>query len=294
VQPVVKSMTGYGKGQSVTEIGEISVEIKSVNNRYADMNIRLPRFLNFAEDRIKKTISEYTTRGKIDMFISVATSESSGKKVIIDKDLAYSYINAFRQFCEEADIKFDISASRLMMGDIVTIEHEEREDEELWTYIEPVVREALTAHTEARSIEGEKLKKDLLEKVNTIKNNVAEIEKIVPENIENYRQRLLAKVNEVLENYELEENRIVAEVAIYTDKVCVDEEIVRLKSHLEEVGVILNGDGPVGKKLDFIIQEMNREINTIGSKSNELKITRLVVDTKTEIEKIREQIQNLE
>ena len=291
---MVKSMTGYGKAQNVTELGEISVEVKSVNNRYADMNIRLPRFLNFAEDRIKKTIGEYTTRGKIDMFITVITAENSGKKVLIDKDLAYSYINAFRQFCEEADIKFDISASRLMSSDVVSVEHEQREDEEVWAFIEPVVRQAMEAHTRARSVEGEKLKADLLEKVENIRNNVSEIERIVPENIENYRERLLQKVNEVLENYELEENRIVAEVAVYTDKVCVDEEIVRLRSHLVEVGEILCSDGPVGKKLDFIIQEMNREINTIGSKSNELKITRLVVDTKTEIEKIREQIQNLE
>ncbi len=287
-------MTGYGKAQSVTDIGEISVEVKSVNNRYADMNIRLPRFLNFAEDRIKKAIGEYTTRGKIDMFITVITAESSGKKVIIDKDLAYSYINAFRDFCQEADIKFDISASRLMSSDVVSVEHEERDDEEVWIVLEPVIREAMEAHSKARVIEGEKLKSDLLEKIRLIGENVAEIEKIVPENIEAYRLRLLQKINDVLENYEFEENRIVAEVAVYTDKVCVDEEIVRLKSHLQEVDSILSGDGPVGKKLDFIIQEMNREINTIGSKSNELKITRLVVDTKTEIEKIREQIQNLE
>ena len=291
---MVKSMTGYGKAQCVTDIGEISVEVKSVNNRYADMNIRLPRFMNFAEDRIKKVIGEYASRGKIDIFISVVTAESSGKKVTIDKDLAYSYINAFREFCEEADIKFDISASRLMSSDVVTVEHEERDDEEVWLVVEPVIREAMKAHSEARLTEGEKLKCDLLEKTRLINENVSEIEKLVPENIEAYRNRLLQKINEVLENYEIEENRIVAEVAVYTDKVCVDEEIVRLKSHLQEVNSILSEDGPVGKKLDFIIQEMNREINTIGSKSNELKITRLVVDTKTEIEKIREQIQNLE
>lgn len=291
---MVKSMTGYGKAQSVTELGEINIEVKSVNNRYADINIRLPRFLNFAEDKIKKVIGEYMTRGKADMFINIAMTEQSGKKVVIDKELALSYIDAFRAFCEEADIKFDISASRLMSSDAVVIEHEERDEEEMWNVIEPVVRSCMERHSEARAIEGEKLKQDLLTKIGLIRNNVKEIEKIVPENIENYRNRLLDKINEVLENYEFEENRMVAEIAVYSDKVCVDEEIVRLTSHLSEIERLMNEGGAIGKKLDFIIQEMNRETNTIGSKANELKIAEIVIEVKNTIEKIREQIQNLE
>ena len=291
---MVKSMTGFGKVQSITELGEINIEIKSVNNRYSDVNIRLPRFLNFAEERIKKVVAKYMSRGKIDIFINVNSGEQSGKKVVIDKDLALSYVNAFKEFCEEADIKFDITASRLMCSDAVSIEHDQKDDEEVWQYIAPVIEECMKLHTASRETEGERLKADLLSKVNCINKNVCEIEKIVPENICAYRERLLSKVHEVLDNYDLEENRIIAEIAVYSDKVCVDEETVRLKSHLQEVAKLLNDGGAIGKKMDFIIQEMNREINTIGSKSNELQISKLVVDTKNEIEKIREQIQNIE
>ena len=291
---MIKSMTGYGKGQSVTEEREVIVEVRSVNNRYFDVNIKSPRYLMFAEEKIKKLLSEYISRGKIDVFISVNSIENSGKKVVLDKELANSYVNAFKELCAETDITYDLCATRFLNSDIVKIEHEEQTEEEIWQYLEPVLRECFENHTKMREEEGARLKADILSKLEGIAEVVKEIEILVPENIENYRQKLFTKISEILENTDIEENRIIQEVAIYTDKVCVDEEMVRLKSHLKAAAQILESDEPVGKKFDFLVQEMNREINTTGSKSNELKISSHVVNVKNEIEKIREQIQNIE
>lgn len=287
-------MTGYGKGQVITEEREVTVEARSVNNRYFDVNIKSPRFLMFAEEKIKKLLSEYITRGKIDVYISVNSKENSGKKVVLDKELAASYVDAFKELCNETDITYDLCATRLLNSDIVKIEHEEQSEEEIWEYLEPVLRECFENHTKMREEEGARLKVDILSKLSGIESVVNEIEVLVPENIENYRQKLYTKISEILENTDIEENRIIQEVAIYTDKVCVDEEIVRLKSHLKAAAQMLDSCEPVGKKFDFLVQEMNREINTTGSKSNELKISSHVVNVKNEIEKIREQIQNIE
>ena len=291
---MIKSMTGYGKGQSVTEEREVTVEVRSVNNRYFDVNIKSPRYLMFAEEKIKKLLSEYISRGKIDVFISVNSIENSGKKVVLDKELAASYVNAFKELCAQTDITYDLCATRFLNSDIVKIEHEEQTEEEIWQYLEPVLRECFENHTKMREEEGARLKADILSKLNGIAEVVKEIDVLVPENIENYKQKLFTKISEILENTEIEENRIIQEVAIYTDKVCVDEEVVRLKSHLKAASQMLDSDVPVGKKFDFLIQEMNREINTTGSKSNELKISSHVVNVKNEIEKIRELIQNIE
>lgn len=287
-------MTGYGKGQVITEEREVTVEARSVNNRYFDVNIKSPRFLMFAEEKIKKLLSEYITRGKIDVYISVNSKENSGKKVVLDKELAASYVDAFKELCNETDITYDLCATRFLNSDIVKIEHEEQSEEEIWEYLEPVLRECFENHTKMREEEGARLKVDILSKLSGIESVVNEIEVLVPENIENYRQKLYTKISEILENTDIEENRIIQEVAIYTDKVCVDEEIVRLKSHLKAAAQMLDSCEPVGKKFDFLVQEMNREINTTGSKSNELKISSHVVNVKNEIEKIREQIQNIE
>ncbi len=287
-------MTGYGKGQSVTEEREVTIEVRSVNNRYFDVNIKSPRYMMFAEEKIKKLLSEYISRGKIDVFISVNSIENSGKKVVLDKELAASYVNAFKELCNETDITYDLCATRFLNSDIVKIEHEEQTEEEIWQFLEPVLRECFENHTKMREEEGSRLKEDILSKLSGIENVVNEIEILVPENIENYRQKLFTKISDILGNTDIEESRIIQEVAIYTDKVCVDEEIVRLKSHLNAAKQMLDSDEPVGKKFDFLVQEMNREINTTGSKSNELKISSHVVNVKNEIEKIREQIQNIE
>ena len=288
-------MTGYGKAQSVTEQKEINVELKSVNNRYLDVNFKMPRFLSFAEERIKVLLKDYITRGKLDIFISVSSGENSEKTVVIDKGLASEYIKAFKSLCEETGITYDLTASRFLNNqEIVKIEHKEQDDDEIWAELMPVIVEALENYNDMRQREGERLKNDILDKADIIAGYVAEVEKIVPENIENYKTKLFDKIKEALENYDVDESRIITEVAIYTDKVCVDEETVRLKSHLTELKSMLENGGAIGKKLDFLIQEMNREINTIGSKGNDLKISKIVVNVKNEIEKIREQIQNIE
>lgn len=291
---VIKSMTGYGKGQNVTEEREVTVEVRSVNNRYFDVNIKSPRYLMFAEDKIKKLLSEFITRGKIDVYISVNSKEDSGKKVVLDRQLAESYTTAFKELCSQLDITYDLCATRFLNSDIVKIEHEEQTEEEIWQYLEPVLRESFSNHTKMRQQEGNRLKTDILGKLSTISETVSEIEKLVPLNIESYKQKLFSKITDALQSTDIDENRIIQEVAIYTDKVCVDEETVRLKSHLKAATELLESAEPVGKKFDFLVQEMNREINTIGSKSNELKISSFVVNVKNEIEKIREQIQNIE
>ena len=292
---LAKSMTGYGKCESVTEEKQIVVEIKSVNNRYLDVNVKCPRFMMFAEEKIKALVGKYTTRGKIDVFISVVSKKETGKKITVDTELVKAYVSAFKSACEETGLAYDLSASRFLNNsDIVKVEFEQLSDEQIWAEFEPVICTCLENYNSMRAVEGERLKEDILVKTQKILSNVLEIEKIVPENIEGYKEKLYAKVIEAVENTEVDENRILAEVALYIDKIGVDEEIVRLKSHIETMRNVLEDKGSIGKKLDFIIQEMNRETNTIGSKANDLKITNFVIENKNEIEKIREQIQNIE
>lgn len=292
---LAKSMTGYGKCESVTEEKQIVVEIKSVNNRYLDVNVKCPRFMMFAEEKIKALVGKYTTRGKLDVFVSVVSKKETGKKITVDTELVKAYVSAFKSACEETGLAYDLSASRFLNNsDVVKVEFEQLSDEEIWAEFEPVICGCLENYNDMRSVEGERLKEDILVKTEKILANVLEIERIVPENIESYKEKLYAKVLEAVENAEVDESRILAEVAIYIDKIGVDEEIVRLKSHIETMRNVLEDKGSIGKKLDFIIQEMNRETNTIGSKANDLKITNFVIENKNEIEKIREQIQNIE
>lgn len=292
---MAKSMTGYGKNESVTEEKQIVVEIKSVNNRYLDVNVKCPRFMMFAEEKIKALVGKFTTRGKLDVFISVVSKKETGKKITVDTELVNAYISAFKSACEETGLSYDLSASRFLNNsDVVKVEFEQLSDEEIWAEFEPVISGCLENYNNMRAVEGERLKTDILAKTEKILSNVMEIEKIVPLNIESYKEKLYLKVKEAIEDVPVDENRILTEVALYIDKIGVDEEIVRLKSHIETMRSVLNEQGSIGKKLDFIIQEMNRETNTIGSKANDLKITNLVIENKNEIEKIREQIQNIE
>ena len=292
---LAKSMTGYGKCESVTEEKQIVVEIKSVNNRYLDVNVKCPRFMMFAEEKIKALVGKYTTRGKIDVYISVVSKKETGKKITVDIELVNAYISAFKSACEETGLSYDLSASRFLNNsDIVKVEFQQLSDEEIWAEFEPVISGCLENYNNMRAVEGERLKTDILEKTQKVLANVLEIEKIVPLNIESYKEKLYLKVKDAVEAAEVDENRILSEVALYIDKIGVDEEIVRLKSHIETMRSVLCEEGSIGKKLDFIIQEMNRETNTIGSKANDLKITNFVIENKNEIEKIREQIQNIE
>lgn len=291
---MITSMTGYGKSQTVLPSKEISVEIKSVNHRYLDLNVKAPRYLGFVEDRLRGMISKYIQRGKVDIYINISSGEESGKKVLVDRELAQEYVRAFQELSECTGIANDISTSIFLGSEVFQIEHPQQEEEELWQELEPVIVDCLDGYTVMRRREGERLKNDILAKTDGILKKIGQMEAIIPENIENYKARLLNKIKESVGDMEIDESRILTEVAIYTDKTCVDEEVVRLKSHVSELIHIFEQGGTVGKKLDFLIQEMNREINTIGSKANELKISQLVIDIKTEIEKIREQIQNIE
>lgn len=290
-----KSMTGYAREEYADEEKQITVEVKSVNNRYLDINIKAPRFLAFAEDKLKALVSKYTTRGKVDLFITYNTRKNSGKKVTIDEDLLNSYIDAFKAFCEKSNLEYDLTASKFLNNqEIIKTELEKTDDEEILLSLVPVAERCLQKYNDMRAVEGNRLKDDILIKADNILKNFEEAEKIVPLNIENYKNRLFSKIKEALEGNDIDESRIITETMIYTDKVCVDEEIVRAKSHIKTLKDTVCSESASGKKMDFIIQELNRETNTLGSKSNDLKITELVVDTKNEIEKIREQIQNLE
>lgn len=292
---MLRSMTGYGKATAILPTKEIEVEIKSVNHRYLDLNYRMPKYLSFMEERIRGVVSEYTTRGKMDISINIKTGEESNKTVVVDRELAAQYMKAFHEIAEVTGLEEEISLTRFMNTDVMRIEHAEQDDEELWQEILPVLREAFEQYNELRGLEGERLKEDILGKTDEILQYVGKIEVISPETVKAYRERLYNKVRDVVSTMvEIDESRILTEIAIYTDKTCVDEEIVRLKSHVEAVRRMFKEGGAIGKKLDFIIQEMNRETNTIGSKANELKIAEIVIEVKNIIEKIREQIQNLE
>ena len=292
---MIKSMTGYGKASVILPSKEIEVEIKSVNHRYLDLNYRMPKYLGFVEEKIRNIAGNYTTRGKMDISINISSGEESGKTVTVDTDLAKEYMRAFAELSEITGLENDLSLMRFMSTDVMRIEHAEQDDEELWQEILPVLQQAFENYNVMREQEGERLKKDILLKTDEILGYVAKIEVISPETVKEYREKLFNRVKEAVDSMvEIDETRILTEVAIYTDKTCVDEEIVRLKSHVEAVRKMLSDGGPVGKKLDFVIQEMNREINTIGSKGNELKIAEIVIEVKTIIEKIREQIQNME
>ena len=292
---MVKSMTGYGKASVILPSKEIEVEIKSVNHRYLDLNYRMPKYLGFVEEKIRNIAGDYTTRGKIDISINISSGEESGKTVTVDKDLAKEYMRAFAELSEITGLANDISLMRFMSTDVMKIEHAEQDDEELWQEILPVIKQAFENYNVMRAQEGERLMSDILLKTDEILGYVAKIEVISPETVKEYREKLFNRVKEAVDGMvEIDETRILTEVAIYTDKTCVDEEIVRLKSHVEAVRKMFADGGAIGKKLDFIIQEMNREINTIGSKGNELKIAEIVIEVKTIIEKIREQIQNIE
>ena len=292
---MVKSMTGYGKASVILPAKEIEIEIKSVNHRYLDLNYRMPKYLGFVEEKIRNIAGKFTTRGKMDISINISSGEESGKTVTVDKDLAKEYMRAFAELSEVTGLEQDLSIMRFMSTDVMRIEHAEQDDEELWLEILPVLEQAFENYNVMCAQEGERLKNDILLKTDEILGYVAKIEVISPETVKEYREKLLSRIKEAIDGMvEIDETRILTEVAIYTDKTCVDEEIVRLKSHVEAVRKMLTDGGPVGKKLDFVIQEMNREINTIGSKANELKIAEIVIEVKTIIEKIREQIQNIE
>ena len=275
---MLKSMTGYGRREAVTEGKKILVEIKSVNHRYSDYNIKVQRHLGFLEDKIRKYVSSSITRGKVDIYLNVENYETADK-----------------QIRDEFGLKDDITVSNVASNpDIFSTERVEEDEEALWNTVKTVLDGALSDFIAMREREGERIQKDLCERIDYMRTLVKEVDERSPQTVKEYSDKLYEKIKEVLDGKEIDEARILTEVAIYADKVAVNEETVRLGSHFEEFDTIINSGSPAGRKLDFLIQEINREVNTIGSKASDIEIAKTVVTLKGEIEKLREQIQNIE
>lgn len=292
---LVKSMTGYGRAVETVNGREFTVEIRSVNNRYLDCTVKLPRALSFAEDTVKQAVKNTISRGKVDVYITQRSEGAADVKVTLNTAMAAGYVEAMRQMAREFAIREDISVSLLSrMPDVFTVEKPEVDEEQLLTDLLQVVNAALTNYDAMRAREGEALKNDLSSRGNTIRSLVSQVEQGNGQTVIDYRTRLYNKLQEVLANTAIDESRILTEAAIFADKVAVDEETVRLRSHLEQMDSMLAAGGAIGRKLDFLLQEMNREANTIGSKCTDVRLARIVVDIKAELEKIREQTQNIE
>lgn len=292
---MIRSMTGFGRGEATVDGRDITVEIKSVNHRYFEFNCRTTRGFGFLEEKLKSYIKERVSRGKIDMFVSLSQKEDTEAIVKINPSLALGYINALKKLSDEYGVKDDISVSTVSSySDIFQVHKAPEDEEEVWNAVKPVLDTALNNFIAMRETEGEKMKADVMSRAKHILSIVDEIESRSPERVKEYEARLKERIEELLGSAEYDEQRVITEVAIFADKVAVDEETVRLRSHFDQLKSLMDSDGEVGRKLDFIIQEMNREANTIGSKANDSSLSHMVVDIKAEIEKIREQIQNIE
>lgn len=292
---MIKSMTGFGRAEKVTDLRKITVELKSVNHRYLDLNIKMPKKLGLFEGNIRNLMKTYIQRGKVDVFITYEDYTPDRVTLKYNRELAGEYLRYLKQMEEEFHLENDIRVSTLSRyPEVLTMEEQSMDEDELWDSLKEVICQACEKFVETRELEGANLKKDLMSKLEGLDQKVALVEKRSPEVVRIYREKLEAKMHELLENTQIDDNRIAAEVILYADKICNDEETVRLKSHIHGMQKILSEREGVGRKLDFIAQEMNREANTILSKSNDLEVSNIAIDLKTEIEKIREQIQNIE
>ncbi len=292
---MIKSMTGFGRGEASEQGKSIVVEIKTVNHRYSDVFIKMPRSISFLEDKIRTLVSKNISRGKADVFITYEDRGEDSKTVLIDEALAKAYINALKVLNDKFLLKDDTSSSMIArFPEVLKVEKAEENEEAIWKLLHESLEQALMALVKMRSAEGQELKTSLLERARYIEELISQIEKRAPEVVNEYKQRLEGRIKELLEQQVVDESRLAMEVAIMADRCSIDEELVRLASHISQMRDTLELKDPVGRKLDFLVQEMNREINTIGSKANDLYITKNVVDLKSEIEKLREQIQNIE
>ena len=288
-------MTGYGRAVETVGGREFTVELRSVNNRYLDCSVRLPRLVSFAEDAVKQAVKQSVSRGKVDVFISIRSEGGEETNVSLNKSVLEGYLSAMRQMVTDYGVTDDISVSTVSrLPEVFVIEKPEVDEEQLQADLLSVVSKALAGYDAMRCTEGQALDRDLRNRGNTILELVAQVEQGNAQTVVDYRARLEAKLQEVLANTSIDESRILTEAAIFADKVAVDEETVRLRSHLEQMNTMLTTGGAVGRKLDFLLQEMNREANTIGSKCTDVRLARIVVDIKAELEKIREQTQNIE
>ena len=292
---MIKSMTGVGRAEVITKERKITVELKSVNHRYLDLSIKMPRKLVFLEGAIRNLMKTYMQRGKVDVFITYEDYTLSCGALKYNKELAGEYLAYIRQMAEEFSLENDVKAGALSRyPDVLTMEEQSVDEDALWAVLEAPLREACEKFAQSRAREGENLKNDLIAKLNALDEKVSQVEARSPEVVDSYREKLEAKVHELLEDSQIEDSRIAAEVVLFSDKICNDEETVRLHSHIQGMKKMLEEKEGIGRKLDFMAQEMNREANTILSKSSDLIISNIAIDLKTEIEKIREQVQNVE
>ncbi len=292
---MIKSMTGYGRAVETVNGREISVELRSVNNRYLDCSVRLPRILSFAEEAVKQAVKASISRGKVDVYICVRSEAGEEAQVSLNKNVLEGYLTAMRQMVDECGVRDDISVSVVSrLPEVFQIEKPQVDEEQLLADLMSVVNAALMSFDAMRATEGAAMDQDLRSRGKTIEDLVSQVEQGNAQTVVDYRTRLENKLREVLENTSIDESRILTEAAIFADKVAVDEETVRLRSHLKQMYSMLTGGGPIGRKLDFLLQEMNREANTTGSKCTDVNLARIVVDIKAELEKIREQTQNIE
>ena len=292
---LIKSMTGYGRAVETVNGREFTVEIRSVNNRYLDCTVKLPRAVSFAEDAVKQAVKASVSRGKVDVFVTVKSDNGDDTKVSLNRTAVEGYLSAMRQMVSEFGVQDDISVSAISrMPEVFTVEKPEVDEEQLQADLMGVVRKALDGYDAMRTAEGAALDADLRSRGDTILELVCQVETGSEQTVIDYRTRLENKLKEVLASTAIDESRILTEAAIFADKIAVDEETVRLRSHLRQMNTMLDGGGAVGRKLDFLLQEMNREANTIGSMCSDVRLARIVVDIKAELEKIREQTQNIE
>ena len=292
---LIKSMTGYGRAVETVNGREFTVEIRSVNNRYLDCTVKLPRALSFAEDAVKQAVKATVSRGKVDVCITQNAAAAESGKVSLNRGVLEGYLAAMRQMAADYGVADDISVSTLSrLPEVFLVEKPEVDEAQLLEDLLSVVGKALDAYDAMRRTEGQALERDLRSRGQTILDLVSQVEAGSEQTVKDYRARLEAKLREVLENTAIDESRILTEAAIFADKVAVDEETVRLRSHLQQMDAMLTAGGAVGRKLDFLLQEMNREANTIGSKCSDVRLARIVVEIKAELEKIREQTQNIE
>lgn len=292
---MLRSMTGYGRSENIIDGRHIIFEIKSVNHKFFECNARLPRSCMFLEDKLKTLVQGKISRGKVDVFLQLETLESTDTEVLVNHSLASAYVKALRELKEEYSLPDEVSLSLLARcPDLLSVRKAQEDEDALWAAVAEVAEAAIESFLEMRKSEGVRLQKDILEKAGHLEALVDEVEKITPETVAEYRERLQTKIEEMLGANHFDEQRVLTEVAVFADKVAVDEETVRLRSHIRQLRQLSESEEPVGRKIDFLVQEMNREANTIGSKSVNSKIAYLVVDMKSEIEKIREQIQNVE
>ncbi len=292
---LIKSMTGYGRAVATVNGREFTAELRSVNNRYLDCTVKLPRILSFAEDAVKQAVKAAVSRGKVDVYISLKSETDADTSVTLNQAVLEGYLEAMHRMVDEFGVKDDISVSTIAkLPDIFTVEKPRLDEEQLLKDLMSVVEQAIAGYDAMRCTEGAAMAADLRSRGETILSLVEQVEQGSPQTVADYRARLEAKIKEVLASSNIDESRILTEAAIFADKVAVDEETVRLRSHLQQMNTMLSDGGAVGRKLDFLLQEMNREANTIGSKCSDVRLARVVVEIKAELEKIREQTQNIE